>query len=69
MKNIKIVSSDELKEIIQERTPFGLFLANDGHNWSAVDNSTGDAWTESFYNKWEAIRWLLRLLLFLADRG
>lgn len=39
--------------------PYGRFLAKaeDG-SWTAVDNSTGDAWTECFSHRDIAVRWL-----------
>ena len=38
--------------------PRGLFLAREGRRWVAVDNTTGDAWTEDFSRKRQAVRWL-----------
>ena len=38
--------------------PRGLFLAREGRTWVAVDNTTGDAWTEDFSRKRQAVRWL-----------
>ena len=49
-KKLKIqrVSSAFLGRVIEHRTPSGLFLTKEGHKWVAVDNTTGDAWTEDF---------------------
>lgn len=55
---IKRVSPKFLCEVIENRTPCGLFLAKEGRKWVAVDNSTFDAWTEEFTHKRKAIRWL-----------
>ena len=55
---IKRVSPEMLDEIIERRTPNGHFLAKEGRKWVAVDNSTGDAWTEEFSRERQAIRWL-----------
>ncbi len=52
------VSLKELSDIIDRRTPLGLFLTKEGRTWAAVDNSTGDAWTEDFRWRWQAARWL-----------
>ena len=52
------VSPKELIDVIDRRTPLGLFLTKEGRTWVAVDNSTGDAWTEDFRWKRQAIRWL-----------
>ena len=55
---IKRVSPKFLCEIIEDRTPCGLFLAKKGRKWVEVDNSTFDAWTEEFSRKRKAICWL-----------
>ena len=52
------VSSKKLTDVIDRRTPLGLFLTKEGRKWVAVDNSTGDAWTEDFDHKRQAICWL-----------
>lgn len=39
--------------------PLGLFLAPEKDGWVAVDNPTGDAWTESFDTCRDAVRFLL----------
>ena len=59
-KKLKIqrVSPERLRQIIERYAPRGLFLAKEGRTWVAVDNTTGDAWTEEFYRKRQAIRWL-----------
>ena len=55
---IKRVSPKKLTDVIDRRTPFGLFLTKEGRKWVAVDNSTGDAWTEEFSRKRQAVHWL-----------
>ena len=55
---MKRVSPEVLDEIIEARAPCGHFLTKEGRKWVAVDNSTGDAWTEEFARKRQAIRWL-----------
>ena len=55
---IKRVSPEFLGKVIEERILCGHFLTKEGHKWVAVDNSTGDAWTEEFTRKRQAIRWL-----------
>ena len=59
-KELKIqrVSSGVLGQVIEHRTPCGLFLTKEGRKWVAVDNTTGDAWTEEFSRKRQAVRWL-----------
>ena len=39
-------------------TPTGKFYYQDGELWVGIDNSTGDAWTQSFFSKKECIKWL-----------
>lgn len=60
MGRIKIrqISPGRLRETLRQCIPCGLFLAKDGRKWVAVDNSTGDAWTEEFTRKRQAVRWL-----------
>lgn len=60
MSRIRIyrVSPEYLCQIIDHRTPCGLFLTKEGNKWVAVDNTTGDAWTEEFSRKRQSIRWL-----------
>lgn len=55
---INRVCPEFLCEVIDRRTPLGLFLTKEGRTWVAVDNSTGDAWTEDFRGKRQAVRWL-----------
>ena len=59
-KKLKIqrVSSEFLGQVIEHRTPYGLFLTREGRKWVAVDNSTGDAWTEEFSRTRQAVHWL-----------
>ena len=55
---IQCVSSEFLGQVIEHRISSGLFLTKEGRKWVAVDNTTGDAWTEEFSRKHQAIRWL-----------
>ena len=56
---LKKVSGKELDAIIDTREPIGLFYCKDGRVWVAVDNSTGDAWTEEFVSESSARAWLV----------
>ena len=56
--HIKRVSPKKLTDIIELRTPLGLFLTKEGRIWVAVDNTTEDAWTEEFSCKRQAVHWL-----------
>ena len=55
---IQCVSSEILGQVIDHRIPSGLFLTKEGRKWVAVDNTTGDTWTEEFPRKRQAVRWL-----------
>lgn len=66
--DISKVSMKELHEILDSADrggkyrPYGYFYAYDptgsAYKWVAVDNSTGDAWTEEFATEQDAIAWL-----------
>lgn len=56
--HIKRVSIRKIGKIIDRCQPYGRFMAKTGSRWVAVDNSTGDAWTEDFSRKRDAVRWL-----------
>ena len=45
-------------DIIDNRKPIGSFLTREGDKFVAIDNTTGDAWTEEFDTEEEAIKWL-----------
>lgn len=60
MNNVVEVSVDKLKEIIETRQPLGMFYAVDTGLYTAVDNRTGDAWTEDFITKERCLAWLLQ---------
>ena len=48
-------------QIIFSRKPMGAFLMFDEFQenpWVAIDNTTGDAFTEEFKTKRQAIKWL-----------
>ena len=55
---IRRVSLFFLLKVMRYRTPRGRFLAKEDCQWIAVDNSAGEAWTEAFSKKRQAIRWL-----------
>lgn len=56
---LKAITQSEAKEIIDKRIPVGLFYLNDGNWYIAIDNSTGDAWTEEFKTKKECFDYLI----------
>lgn len=62
---IKELTRPELDEILnspgEKYEPLGLYVCPDEVGctiWTAVDNSTGDAWTEEFGSRMMAVRWL-----------
>ena len=61
MSRIHRVSPEKVMRVIDLRTPLGLFLTKEGRKWVAVDNTTGDAWTEEFSRKRQAC------LLYTSD--
>lgn len=61
MEPQEVISEDILLSIIDKRKPLGLFytVKSDNH-FIAVDNSTGEAWTEDFSNFKDCIDYLKR---------
>ena len=51
------VSGEALNHIIEERKPEGMYFAASGNVWIAVDNNTGDAFTEEFPDLESALQW------------
>lgn len=60
---IELITSKKATEIIEERLPFGLFIAKENNKYIAIDNRSGDAWTEEFYSLYVANCWLVDDLL------
>ena len=58
---IKEITPDEMGEVIRDYSPRGLFLTKEGGGWVACDNTSGDAWTEDFETRAEAVGWLVGL--------
>lgn len=53
------VTREEASSIIESEMPLGLFWLEDNGIYVAIDNSTGDAWTEDFSSKEECFKYLL----------
>ena len=68
MTGLKRVSGKKLLSIIDTREPIGLFYCKEGNIWVAVDNSTGDAWTEEFYYESLARDWLVGAIKSAPER-
>ena len=58
---IKEITPDEMGEVIRDYNPRGLFLTKEGGAWVACDNTSGDAGTEDFGTRAEAVGWLVGL--------
>jgi hypothetical protein len=59
MQDLEKVTPAALRQIIHTRRPQGLFYAKEGFRlYFAVDNTTGDAWTEDFKSLRRCKRWL-----------
>ena len=66
MTDYKSVNRDFIDRLINSTgakyEPIGKYLCEEEINgtiiWTAVDNGTGDAWTEEFGNRMMAVRWL-----------
>lgn len=52
------LTSEQASEVIETRTPPGLFYTKEGELFVGIDNSTGDAWTEEFMTKESCFKWL-----------
>lgn len=58
--NIEMVGETKLNKVIETRKPLGLYLMESSPTtYIAVDNTTGDAWTEEFKTFTDARKWLM----------
>lgn len=65
---INIVSINKINSIISGNdTRRERFIAYDKSKWVAIDNTTGDAWTESFIYIMTAIKWLMKNNTIASD--
>lgn len=55
---VEVSEKSFLHSVIETRIPLGNYICQDGEKFVAVDNKTGDSWTEEFDTKEEAIGWL-----------
>ena len=55
---IKKISNEQAENIIDNRQPLGLFYTIIGGLYIGIDNSTGEAWTETFSNLKKCKQWL-----------
>lgn len=61
VKKIQVVDESYLIKVAMTFRPEGLFLCRASGIWVAIDNSDGNAWTEEFSSKYQAIRWLAKM--------
>lgn len=63
-KNIEIIDQKKANEIVETYKPIGLFLLPANKNnvafWTAIDNLSGEAFSEDFETKENAVLWLLK---------
>jgi len=58
---INYVTTKEIDKVIDgEDTRQEWFITKDDDKYIAVDNTTGDAWTEEFFTLTAAVIWLQR---------
>lgn len=58
MESVTFIDLVYLSDIIAQREPRGKFWSIENGVYIAVDNSTGEAWTEEFKSLPECIDWL-----------
>ena len=54
--DVRDVSLSRLLAVMSSRQPPGRFLAREDTGWTALDNTTGDAWTDQFRHRRTALR-------------
>ena len=54
-------SADFIMNVIEQAKPIGKFYFIESGIYVSLDNSTGEAWTEEFKTKKEAVDWLENL--------
>jgi hypothetical protein len=57
-EQIRGISPDEAIIVIESREPLGLFLTIEDKKFIAIDNSTGNEWTEEFKDIYKCLDWL-----------
>lgn len=58
---IEMVDDKKATKVIDNRKPLGRFWLMSGKKYVAIDNSTGDAWTEEFETEKECFEYLMRV--------
>jgi hypothetical protein len=57
-EDITKLTKEQASEVIETRTPTGLFYTKENGLFIGIDNSSGDAWTEEFKTKESCFKWL-----------
>lgn len=58
LSNIKMITMDEAMMIEQDRSPLGKFIVKEGHQYIAIDNTTGDACIRYFEDYGSSVQYL-----------
>ena len=58
LSNIKVITMDEARMIEQDRSPLGKFIVKEGHQYIAIDNTTGDACIRYFEDYGSSVQYL-----------
>lgn len=56
--SIQLISKEKANQIIENRTPIGLFVTEENGMFIGIDNQSGEAWVEEFDNKVDCENWL-----------
>lgn len=57
-REYKIVSEEDMMDIVINSVPIGRFVTYEGNRIVGCDNMTGDAWTEDFDTLEACEKWL-----------
>lgn len=55
---VRKINPVEAEKIILSRKPLGKFMFRENGRYTAIDNTHGDAWTESFSCMQSCMSWL-----------
>lgn len=58
MESITFITTNRAENLVVTYKPLGSFLTWENGKYIAIDNRTGDAWTEEFKTLKAAVRWL-----------
>lgn len=55
---INIISEEKAIKVINNRKPLDRFIVLENNGFTGIDNTSGDAWTESFKSLKNCLKWL-----------